>query len=85
MTDYGVSLPLIPFNVVYTGRVREEDRVYEMKAVAIPRVGERIIPQAGATQVIVTAVIHKPISHPELGFFLSPTVVVQDIPAHTSV
>tara|TARA_R110002072_G_scaffold271038_1_gene430903 strand:- start:18313 stop:18570 length:258 start_codon:yes stop_codon:yes gene_type:complete len=81
MDDYDVAMPLITFNVVYKAKDKSDDKTFDMKSVALPRVGELLKPQAGASLVVVSHIIHNPVSHPELGHLLSPTVVVKDIPS----
>ena len=72
-----LSTPLITFHLAYIDDESPE-KTKEVKSLVLPRIGERIIPEAGASQVVVTNVIHKIMSQSDVRHLLVPTVVVQE-------
>lgn len=73
-----LATPLITFHMAYLGEESSEDKTYEMKSLALPMVGELVVPTAGAKTVLVVNVIHKTMSHDGVCHLLVPTVVVQE-------
>ena len=74
-----------PVNFVYLGPEGEEvpDKQFQARCLALPRVGEIVIPMAGSPRVVVTDVSHK--LGPSQAFpgelILIPTVVLEEVRA----
>jgi len=76
-------VPLFPVRIVYLAPDGSEmlDTFFDSLCVAVPRIGETVIPQAGSQKAIVQNVYHRFIATEGKGVVQFITVCVRDFPS----